>query len=109
LGFTGCGKIRIFEGYGLEAVRNNDRINAALAAEGAVFALCSTFFRSLFSPCAFSDLNNNFAGAHKADLALDSVSTEPGENKPRQSLKSLRKRRQETTGKNVAIKRWVTR
>jgi hypothetical protein len=36
-GFTGCGKTQVFEGYGLQAVRNQSGISTALAAEGNLF------------------------------------------------------------------------
>jgi hypothetical protein len=41
-------KSQIFEGYGLQPVCNNFRIDAALAAEGCDFAV-TRLFRSLFN------------------------------------------------------------
>jgi hypothetical protein len=43
-------KREFLEGDGLLAVQNCFVVNAALGAEGAAFALYSTFFRNLFSP-----------------------------------------------------------
>ena len=43
-------KREFLEGDGLQAVHNCFVVNAALAAEGAAFALYSTFFRNLISP-----------------------------------------------------------
>ena len=48
-GFRGCVRTQVFEGYGLYAVRNNCRINTALAAEGCDFARYRLFPQPLKS------------------------------------------------------------
>jgi hypothetical protein len=63
---TGYGKARVFEGYGLQAVRKCLRISAALAAEGTVFFSSGLFSAACLAPEGIVSLSAAMPSAAKA-------------------------------------------
>jgi hypothetical protein len=69
-GFTGCGKTRFSEGYGLQPVRKYSGMNAALAAEGSgpnptrPFSAASLAPADVFFEVAGNAHIRNFARRH---------------------------------------------